>query len=148
MYPYFYSSTEWRVRKHFVRENVAMIRIQLHKSFGLIVRGKERKHPGPAYAVLYNVCSWYLVPLFKKCPHTPMEWALWPMKKKTLFTCFYHISSYYILDVLWGQPIKLIQVASNSELRENQWNDHLFFEIIPSHCFRASEASKIDCFKN
>ena len=28
-------------------------------------------------------------------------------------------SSYYVLDVLWGQPIKLIQVASNSELREN-----------------------------
>ena len=38
------------------------------------------------------------------------------------------------LDVLWGQPIKLIQVASNSELRENQWNDLLFFEIVPSHC--------------
>jgi hypothetical protein len=32
-----------------------------------------------------------------------------------------------ILDVLWGQPNKLIQVASNSELRENQWNDLLFF---------------------
>ena len=45
----------------------------------------------------------------------------------------------YILDVFWGQPIKLIQVASNSELRENQWNDLLFFEIVPSHCFRASE---------
>ena len=43
------------------------------------------------------------------------------------------------LDVLWGQPIKLIQVASNSELRENQWNDLLFFEIVPSHCFGASE---------
>ena len=32
----------------------------------------------------------------------------------------------YKLDVLWGQPIKLIQVTSNSELRENQWNDLLF----------------------
>ena len=53
-----------------------------------------------------------------------------------------------VLDVLWGQPIKLIQVASNSELRENQWNDLLFFEIVPSHCFGASEASKIDCLKN
>ena len=45
----------------------------------------------------------------------------------------------YILDVLWGQPIKLIQVASNSELCENQWNQLLFFEIVPSHCFGASE---------
>ena len=43
------------------------------------------------------------------------------------------------IDVLWGQQIKLIQVASNPELRENQWNDLLFFEIVPSHCFGASE---------
>ena len=48
----------------------------------------------------------------------------------------------YILDVLWGQPIKLIQVASNSELCENQWNDLLFFEIVPSHCFGAFKCSK------
>ena len=54
----------------------------------------------------------------------------------------------YLLDVLWGQPIKLIQVASNSELCKNHWNDLLFFEMVPSHCFGASEASKIDCFKN
>ena len=54
----------------------------------------------------------------------------------------------YLLDVLWGQPIELIQVASNSELCENQWNDLFFFEIVPSHCFGASEASKIDCLKN
>ena len=43
------------------------------------------------------------------------------------------------IDVLWGQLIKLIQVASNSELRENQRNNLLFFEIVPSHCFGASE---------
>ena len=49
-----------------------------------------------------------------------------------------------MLDVLWGQPFKLIQAASNSELRENQWNNPLFFEIVPSHCFMASEASKIE----
>ena len=45
----------------------------------------------------------------------------------------------YTLDVLWVQPIRLIQVASNLELRENQWNDLLFFKIVPSHCFGASE---------
>ena len=55
--------------------------------------------------------------------------------------------STYILDVLWGQGIKLIQVASNSEFRENQWNNLLFFEIVSSHCFGASEASKIDRYK-
>ena len=47
--------------------------------------------------------------------------------------------SRYVVDVLWGQRIKLIQVASDSEWHENQWNDLLFFEIVPSHCFGASE---------
>ena len=32
---------------------------------------------------------------------------------------FFH-QRLYILDVLWGQPIKLAQVASTSELRKNQ----------------------------
>ena len=58
------------------------------------------------------------------------------------------VTTMYVLDVLWDRQIKLIQVASNSKLRENQWNDLLFFEIVPSHCFGASEASKIDCLKN
>jgi hypothetical protein len=31
---------------------------------------------------------------------------------------------------LWGQPIKLAQVASTSELLENQWND-----LFPSKSF-------------
>ena len=48
---------------------------------------------------------------------------------------------------MWGQPIKLVQVASTSELHKNQQNDLLFFEIVPSNCFGASEASKIDCLK-
>ena len=30
--------------------------------------------------------------------------------------------STYLLDVLWGQPIKLAQVAFTSKLHENQWN--------------------------
>ena len=54
----------------------------------------------------------------------------------------------YVFLVLWGEQIKPIQVAFNSELRENQWNGLLFFEIITSHCFGSSEASKIDFFKN
>ena len=61
---------------------------------------------------------------------------LLPGDKKDLD--IYNIST-YLLDVLWGQPIKLIQVISNSELCENQWNDLLFFKIVPSHCFGASE---------
>ena len=52
-----------------------------------------------------------------------------------------------IVDILWGRLIKLIQVASNSELRENQWNNLVFFEIVPTHCFGASEASKISILK-
>ena len=45
----------------------------------------------------------------------------------------------YILDVFWGQPIKLAQVASTLELLENQRNALLFFEIVPCHFCRASE---------
>ena len=49
------------------------------------------------------------------------------------------IKSGYLVDVFWGQPIKLIQVASTSELLENQQNDLVFFKIIPSHFCRVSE---------
>ena len=76
------------------------------------------------------------------------------MKRERLYFVSFDLNVYifaftaYVLDVLWGQLIKLIQGASNSELRENQLNDLLFFEIVPSHCFVASEASKIDSFKN
>ena len=35
------------------------------------------------------------------------------------------------IDVLWGQLIKLSQVASTSELLEN--HDLVFFKIIPPH---------------
>jgi hypothetical protein len=44
---------------------------------------------------------------------------------------------------LWGQPIKLIQVASNPELPKNQWNDLLFFEIVPSQKPQKLTALKI-----
>ena len=49
------------------------------------------------------------------------------------------VSGRLLLDVLWGQPNKLIQVAFTSELRENQQNDLLFFEIVPCHFCGASE---------
>ena len=51
------------------------------------------------------------------------------------------------LDVLWGQPMQLVQVASNSELRENPWNDLLFFEIVPSHCFGPQKPQKLTASK-
>ena len=40
-----------------------------------------------------------------------------------------HGLTYYLIDVLWGQPIKLVQVASTSELLENQRNNLVFFKI-------------------
>ena len=58
------------------------------------------------------------------------------------------IGMHYVIDVLWGQPIKLANVASTSELLENQRIDLVFFKIIPSYFCRASDASKIDYFKN
>ena len=46
---------------------------------------------------------------------------------------------YYSVDVFWGKSSKLAQVASTSELRENQQNNLLFFEIVPSHFCGALE---------
>ena len=59
--------------------------------------------------------------------------------------CF--VSIYSRVDVLWGQPIKFIQVASNSELRENQRNDLLFFEIVPCDFFGASEVQRVPALR-
>ena len=43
----------------------------------------------------------------------------------------FHIRPIYLLDVLWGQPIKLIQVVSTSEFYEYWWNDVVFIFICP-----------------
>ena len=52
----------------------------------------------------------------------------------------YHLSrSTFILDLLWGQPFKLIQVASSSEFHEYWWNDLDFNFFVPSTCCGASE---------
>jgi hypothetical protein len=43
---------------------------------------------------------------------TAIMFLLWQRKLNTLF------NGYYVLDVLWCQPIKLIQVVSTSEFHE------------------------------
>ena len=70
------------------------------------------------------------LPLFPTEPHYGVHiWMCWP------------------IDVLWGQPIKLIHVFSTLEFHElMEW--HCFHFFIPSTLCRASEASNIDCFKN
>ena len=60
---------------------------------------------------------------------------------------FNFLHTFCTLDVFWGQQIKQNQVASTSELLENQRNDLVFFKINPLHFCRASEASNMDCFK-
>ena len=57
------------------------------------------------------------------------------------------VHSRAILDVLCCQQIKLFQVVSTSEFHEYWWKDLDFF-FVPLTCCRASEASKIDYFKN
>ena len=49
--------------------------------------------------------------------------------------------STYILDVLWCQPIKLIQVVSTSEFHEYWWKDVDFIFFVPSIYCRASEVT-------
>ena len=38
----------------------------------------------------------------------------------------------YLVDVLWGQPIKLIQVVSTSEFHEYWWNDLENIFLVPA----------------
>ena len=52
------------------------------------------------------------------------------------------------VDVLCRQQIELFQVVSTSEFLEYWWNDLDFIFFVPPTCCRASEASKIDYFKN
>jgi hypothetical protein len=63
---------------------------------------------------------WLLLLLYKRLLY------VWKNPHKNVFWL-----DQWIVDVLWGQPIKLIQVASNSELRENQWNDLLSLKLFP-----------------
>ena len=52
------------------------------------------------------------------------------------------VSTYaYLVDVLWCQPIKLIQVVSTLEFHEYWWNDVDFIFFVPSIYCRASEVT-------
>ena len=52
-------------------------------------------------------------------------------------------TSKYILDVLWCQPIKLIQVVSTSEFHEYWWNDIDFIFFRPLHLLQGLRSNNI-----
>ena len=74
-------------------------------------------------------------------------WSLIFLNPVLIVLKFWKVQYWCLLDVLWCQPIKLIQVVSTSELHEYWWNDVDFIFFVPSACCRDSEASNIDCFK-
>ena len=92
-----------------------------------------------------HACFWRFLGLIISCRDIT-QWEEIVFQGAFLFS--WDAYDAWILDVLWGQPIKLAWVASTSELLENQLNNLGFFKIIPSHFCRASEASKIDYLKN
>ena len=47
----------------------------------------------------------------------------------------------YLIDVLWCQPIKLMQVVSTSEFHEYWWKNVDFIFFVPSIYCRASEVT-------
>ena len=53
--------------------------------------------------------------------------------------CTSAVVTRYAVDVLWGQPIKLIQVVSTSEFHKYGWNDLDLIFFAPATCCRASE---------
>ena len=73
---------------------------------------------------------WMNVPFLDECAIYGWMCYVW-MNVSFMDECAIFGWMCYLLDILWGQPIKLTQVASNSELRENQLNDLLFFTLFP-----------------
>ena len=70
----------------------------------------------------------------------PFHWFYMEGKGFFLHCLAYGIDKCYILDVLRGQPIKLIQVLSTSEFHEYWWKEIVcFFKILPSPFCKASE---------
>ena len=57
------------------------------------------------------------------------------------------IATQWLIDVLWGQPIKLIQLASNSELRENQWTTLFSLKFFPLIASGPWKPQKLTAFK-
>ena len=64
--------------------------------------------------LLHKYCYGRIQPLSSQPLHTPSGFATKEI---------HSIDTQQRTDILWGQPIKLIQVASTSELCENQRND-------------------------
>jgi hypothetical protein len=77
----------------------------------------------------FPVCHERYIPI----PHIRDSWGIIPFLPLLLLRVLSHFRTRNwhrcncILDVLWGQPITLVQVASTSELHENQRNDLLSF---------------------
>ena len=57
------------------------------------------------------------------------EWKIIWSTKKQAFPMTQLLK--YLLDILWGQPIKLIQVVSTSEFHEDWWNAVVFIFLSP-----------------
>ena len=55
---------------------------------------------------------------------------LYPAVQQVI-TVWRHLVVYYV-DVLWGQPIKLIQIVSTLEFHEFWWNDLEVMFLVPA----------------
>jgi hypothetical protein len=79
---------------------------------------------------LGDICvHWYYAVRYK-------EQKMWNfaflLKVSELANCtWYYKERYYVLDFLWGQPIKLIQDVSTSEFHEYWWNNVVFIFFCP-----------------
>ena len=74
-----------------------------------------------------HACFWRFLGLIISCRDTT-QWEEIVFQGAFLFS--WDAYDAWILDVLWGQPIKLAWVASTSELLENQLNNLVFFKKI------------------
>ena len=77
-----------------------------------LIRHWKSKKPVESNHSYWKVLPWYIAHQMEK-----------GFQKKMNF----EDRGMYLLEVLWGQRIKLAQVASTSELLENQWTKLFFY---------------------
>ena len=125
---------------------------RLHQDQGIIISNKQTSQVSQLQTSLGSLAIWSPVCSGFIKLQADAEW-LYKQKdwihciRVNMYEILYLRINVYRLDVLWGQPIKLIQVVSTSVLYEYWWNIVVFIFFVPSVFCRASEASNIDCFK-
>ena len=94
----------------------------------------------------YFLLTYFLIKLVHEVYFTLITLSLFFTHISTFLISSHYVST-YLLDVLWGQPIKQNQVASTSELLENQQKDLFSSKSFPHIPARPQKPKKLTALK-